>query len=247
MVTLTANIRSYTILFLTILSLLALTITSGCLETPDATPAKVSSDALSEYGWVQVGDVEYETYEEEISGTVIKINTAMITYQDEQLGLEMLEELRNLQNQYNIQTDMQLPLTGSQLITLRLVLPGGFSVPSSVTSRLIDSQIDTMAIQNNIENFRKVGTMEITVNDGSTITANTYAGTIPLGDDANGASIDVMGIIALWPSSDSNIIAIGIVPDGDINLRIGYNEKTVITINGEAEIEEILGLIKTIE
>lgn len=240
------NIRSCTILFLTILSLFALTITSGCLETPDATPAKVSSDTLSEYGWVQAGDVEYETYDEEISGTVIKINAATVMYQDEQLGMEMLEELRNLQNQYNIQADMQLPPTGSQLITLRLVLPGGVSLPSSVTSRLVDSQIDNMAIQNNIENFRKVGTMEITVNDGSTITANTYAGTIALGDD-NAAPIDVMGIITLWPSSNSNIIAIGIVPDGDINVGIGQIEKTVITINGEAEIEEILDLIKTIE
>ena len=237
------NSRLQIITFLTIVSLLALTITSGCLETPDATPAEVSSEALSEYGWVQIGEVAYESQEEEISGTVIKINTAMIMYQDEQLGQDILEELRNLQSQYDVQADVQLPTVGSQLMTLRIVLPGGIGLPSSVTSKLIDSQIANLARDNNIENFKNVGTREITVKDGSTVTANTYSGTIAL----NGASIDVMGIIAPWSSSGSNIFAIGVVPDGDINMEMESIEKTVITIDGNAEIDDLLELIKTIE
>ncbi len=237
------NSRLQIITFLTIVSLLALTITSGCLETPEATPAEVSSEALSKYGWVQIGEVAYESQEEEISGTVIKINTAMIMYQDEQLGQDILEELRNLQSQYDVQADVQLPTVGSQLMTLRIVLPGGIGLPSSVTSKLIDSQIANLARDNNIENFKNVGTREITVKDGSTVTANTYSGTIAL----NGASIDVMGIIAPWSSSGSNIFAIGVVPDGDINMEMESIEKTVITIDGNAEIDDLLELIKTIE
>ena len=237
------NSRLQIITFLTIVSLLALTITSGCLETPDATPAEVSSEALSKYGWVQIGEVAYESQEEEISGTVIKINTAMNMYQDEQLGQDILEELRNLQSQYDVQADVQLPTVGSQLMTLRIVLPGGIGLPSSVTSKLIDSQIANLARDNNIENFKNVGTREITVKDGSTVTANTYSGTIAL----NGASIDVMGIIAPWSSSGSNIFAIGVVPDGDINMEMESIEKTVITIDGNAEIDDLLELIKTIE
>lgn len=237
------NSRLQIITFLTIVSLLALTITSGCLETPEATPAEVSSEALSKYGWVQIGEVAYESQEEEISGTVIKINTAMIMYQDEQLGQDILEELRNLQSQYGVQADVQLPTVGSQLMTLRIVLPGGIGLPSSVTSKLIDSQIANLARDNNIENFKNVGTREITVKDGSTVTANTYSGTIAL----NGASIDVMGIIAPWSSSGSNIFAIGVVPDGDINMEMESIEKTVITIDGNAEIDDLLELIKTIE
>ena len=239
-----ASLRIIT--FLTIVSLLALTITSGCLETPEATPAKVSSEALSEYGWVRIGDVAYESQEEEISGTVIKVNTAMIMYQDEQLGQDMLAELSKLQSQYNVQVDAQLPTVGSQLMTLRVVLPGGIGLPSSATSSLIDSQIDKMARENNIENFKKVGTREITVNDGSVITANTYSGTIALDGDMNGASIDVMVIIAPWSSSGSNIFAIGVVPNGDINLTMRPIEKTIITINGDDEIDEIVEMIKTI-
>ena len=241
------NPRLQIITFLTIVSLLALTITSGCLETPEATPAEVSSEALFEYGWVQIEDVAYTSQEEEISGTVIKVNTAMIMYQDEQLGMDILEELRNLQSQYGVQADVQLPTVGSQLISLRVVLPGGIGLPSSVTSSLIDSQIDTLASQNNIENFKKVGTKEITVKDGSTVTANTYSGTISLNGDMNDAGIDVMGIIAPWSSSGTNIFVIGVVPDGDINLNLGSVEKTLITIDGDAEIEEMLELIKTIE
>ena len=239
-----ASLRIIT--FLTIVSLLALTITSGCLETSEATPAKVSSEALSEYGWVRIGDVAYESQEEEISGTVIKVNTAMIMYQDEQLGQDMLAELSKLQSQYNVQVDAQLPTVGSQLMTLRVVLPGGIGLPSSATSSLIDSQIDKMARENNIENFKKVGTREITVNDGSVITANTYSGTTALDGDVNDATIDVMAIIAPWSSSGSNIFAIGVVPDGDINLTMEPIEKTIITINGDDEIDEIVEMIKTI-
>ena len=241
------NSRLRIITFLTIVSLLALTLTSGCLETPEATPAKVSSEALSEYGWVQSSDVAYESQEEEISGTVIKVNTAMVMYQDEQLGQDILAELRNLQNQYGVQADVQIPTVGSQLITLRVVLPGGIALPSSATASLIDSQIDTLASQNNIENFKKVGTKEITVKDGSTVTANTYSGTIAFNGDMDGASIDVMAIIAPWSSSSTNIFAIGVVPDGDINLKIGPIEQTLITIDGDTEIEGVLELIKTIE
>lgn len=240
------NIRSQIILFLTILSVLALTITSGCLETPDATPAKVSSEALSKYGWVQSGDVIYESQEEEISGKVIKINTAMITYQDEQLSQGILAGLSNLQSQYNIQADVQMPTVGSQLMILRVVLPGGIGLPSSATSRLIDSQIEAMGRDNNIENFMKVGTRKITINDGSVITANTYTGTIVLDGDVNSKTIDIMAIVAPWSSSGSNIFAIGIVPNGDINLIIGTIEKTVITINGDDEIDDIVEMIKTI-
>ena len=241
------NSRLRTIIFLTIVSLFALMITSGCLETSAATPAEVSSEALSEYGWVQADDVTYESQEEEISGTVITVNTAMIRYQDEQLGEEIIAKLWDLQSQYNMQMDVQIPTIGSQLMTLRVVLPGGFALPSGITSSLIDSQIENLAKDNSIENFRKVGTQEITVKDGSSVTANTYAGTVAIDGDMDGASISVMAIVAPWSSSGTNIFAIGIVPDGDINMKMGPIEKTLITIDGNAEIEDMLELIKTIE
>ena len=241
------NARSSTIVLLTILSLLALTITSGCLETPAATPAEVSSEALSKYGWVQADDVTYESQEEEVSGTVITVNTAMIRYQDEQLGEEIFAELRDLLSQYNMQMDEQIPKVGSHLMTIRVVLPGGLALPSGITSSLIDSQIDNLAKENSFENFRKVGTQEITVKDGSSVTANTYAGTVAIDGDMDGASIGVMAIVVPWSSSGSNIFAIGVVPDGDINMNLGPIEQTLITIDGNAEIEDMLELIKTIE
>ena len=239
------NARLRIITFLTILSVLALTITSGCLETPAATPAEVSSEALSEYGWVQADDVTYESKEQDVSGTVITINTAMVWYQNERLGEEIIAELRDLQSQYGLQMDTQMPKIGSSLITFRVVLPGGFALPSGMASSLIDSQIENMAKNNNIENVRKVGTQEITVKDGSSVTATTYAGTAVI--DGDGASIDAMVIVVPWSSAGTNIFAIGLVPDGDINMNLGSIEQTLITIDGDAEIEEILELIKTIE
>ena len=240
-----ASLRLIT--FLTIVSMIALTLTSGCLETPDATPAEVSSEALSKYGWVQADEVTYESQEQEISGTVITINTAMIWYQNERLGEEIIAELQNLFSQYDLQTDVEMPKIGSSLITFRVVLPGGIALPSSMASSLIDSQIENMAKNNNIENVRKVGTQEITVKDGSSVTATTYAGTAVIDGDVDGASIDAMVIVVPWSSAGTNIFAIGIVPDGDINLNLGPVEQTLITIDGEAETEEMLELIKTIE
>ena len=241
------NTSLRTITFLTIVSLLALTITSGCLETPAATPAEVSSEVLSKYGWVQADDVTYESKEQEVSGTVITINTAMIWYQNERLGGEIIAELQNLYSQYNLQMDAQMPQIGSSLITFRVVLPGGFALPSGMASSLIDSQIENMAKNNNIKNVRKVGTQEITVKDGSSVTAATYAGTAVIDGDVDGASIDAMVIVVPWSSAGTNIFAIGLVPDGDINMNFGPVEKTLITIDGNAEIEDMLELIKTIE
>ena len=243
-----ASLRLIT--FLTIVSMLALTITSGCLETPDATPAEVSSEALSKYGWVQADEVTYESKEQEVSGTVITINTAMVWYQNERLGEEIIAEIYALQSEYNMQNmqmDVEMPRIGSSLITFRVVLPGGIALPSSMSASLIDSQIENMAKNNNIKDVRTVGTQEITVKDGSSVTATTYAGTAVIDGDVDGATIDAMVIVVPWSTEGTNIFAIGLVPDGDININLGSVEKTLATIDGDAEIEEIIELIKTIE
>ena len=244
------NSRLRTIIILTIVSLFALMITSGCLETSAATPAEVSSEALSEYGWVQADDVTYESKEQDVSGTVITINTAMVWYQNERLGEEIIAEIYALQSEYNMQNmqmDVEMPRIGSSLITFRVVLPGGIALPSSMSASLIDSQIENMAKNNNIKDVRTVGTQEITVKDGSSVTATTYAGTAVIDGDVDGATIDAMVIVVPWSTEGTNIFAIGLVPDGDININLGSVEKTLATIDGDAEIEEIIELIKTIE
>jgi len=235
--------NTHVLILLTVFSVLALATISGCLETPEAAPARVSSEALSTYGWAQAGDVVYESREQPVSDiTTVTINTATTTYQDEQLVDEIVTQIRDLQYIYDPNTDIEIPRVGSQLITLRIVLPAGIELPASVTSGIIDSQIKSISSQNNIQNFKKVGSTELTIDDGSVATVNTYSGTVPV----DSASIDVVGILALWSSSNSNIIAIGIVPDGDIKLIIGSLEQTIITINGDKELNDVAELIKTI-
>ncbi|MBN2487937.1 MAG: hypothetical protein JXA98_02805 [Methanosarcinaceae archaeon] len=238
------NQGTIAVMFLIIFSVLSLTAISGCLETPEATPARVSSDALSRYGWAQVGEVAYESNEIPISNiTTISINTATTTYQDNELANDIVAQINDFQKSFGINTGIEVPYVGSQLITIRMALPAGIELPSNVTAAIIDSQIENIGSQNNIEDFKKTENRLLAIDDDSVAAVNTYAGTLPM----DGASIDIIGIVALWPSSNTNIIAIGVVPDGEVNLKLGAIEKTLFKVNGDEEIAEVVDLIKTIE
>ena len=83
----------------------SLIVISGCLETPEATPAQISSDALSRYGWAQVGEVVYESNEIPISNiTTISINTATTTYRDNELANYIVAQINDFQKSFGIDT-----------------------------------------------------------------------------------------------------------------------------------------------
>ena len=128
------------------------------------------------------------------------------------------------------------------MITIRIALPAGIELPSNVTDAIIDSQIENIGDQNNIEDFKKTENRLLAIDDDSVAAVKTYAGTLPM----DGASIDIIGIVALWSSSNTNIIAIGVVPDGEIKLKLGAIEQTLFNINGDEEIVEVVELINMI-
>ncbi|WP_292485193.1 DUF6517 family protein [Methanohalobium sp.] len=237
-------VKSLYIYPILILTVILATSVSGCLETPEATPAEVSESALSEYGWENTGSVDYQSYEQSVADYNVSVNTAITTYKDKQLSNQMSGQIKNLQRNQNIdlETDFGTGILGSRLVTINLTLPSGVELPDTVISTIVDTQIEKLTKQANIENFDKKGSEEINISDGSTANADYYVGSIP----ANGFSIDVRGVIASWSTSDSTIITVGAVPEGDIELNIEGENVKLITINGEKEMEEVKALIKSI-
>ncbi|MFP4042911.1 MAG: DUF6517 family protein [Bacteroidales bacterium] len=239
------NIKTPYIYPVIILTILLATSISGCLDTPEAKPAKVDASVLSEYGWEKNGNVSYESYEKSMTGFNVSINTAITTYQDKMLSDQISRQIQNLLtiNNITLNTDSGAEYIGSRLITINITLPAGVEIPDTVMSKIVDTQMEELTNQANIDNFNKRESEKIDISNGSTANVDYYVGSVP----ANGFSIDVRGVIASWSSPDSTIIAIGVVPDGDIKLNIKGDDIKVITINGEKEMDDVTELIKSID
>lgn len=231
-------------ILLTLILALFLATASGCLETPEASPALIDSHELSIYGWEQVGDVTYESHVQEIQNvTELSINIATAMYQDREFTESALQEIQSLQNGHAMDLTANIPIMGPQLITVRITLPAGIELPADVAAEIMNSQMEAVLSQNDVENLMEVGSTEINLNDGSIATTGIYNG--KMGTDTT--SINVSGIISLWSGSNSNTIVIGIVPDGEIALPGRNNGETLLTIDGDQEINEIIEMIKTID
>lgn len=230
-------------MILILLSMVTFTITSGCLETPDVTPASVSADALNEYEWVQAEDVRYDSQELTVANTTLMVSTAKSAYTDERLSNEITSQMQDAMAGLGIEGVMEVPVFSSQMTTMRIMLPAGVTLPSGPITGMIDSLMETVTEANNIQNLSKVGSMEIALNDGSTTTSNTYSGRI----DTDVSSISVMGTLMLWSTPDSTVIVFAIVPDGAFDLKIDTLKRTIATVYGDQEMAEVIEMVRTIK
>lgn len=234
---------SYNIIILILLSVVVFASTSGCLETPVVTPASVSDDVLDEYGWVQVEDVMYDSQELTVANTTLTVSTAKSVYMDERLSNEITTQIQETLADLGAESSMEVPVFSSQMTSMRIVLPAGVTLPSGPITGMIDSLMGSVTEANNIQNFSKVGSRELVLNDGSTTISNIYTGRI----DTGVSSINVMGTMMLWSTSDSNVIVFAIVPDGAIDLKIGSLEQTIATVDGDQAMAEVIEMARTIE
>jgi hypothetical protein len=172
----------------------------------------------------------------------VTINTAIITYQDTRSAQEIAQQMWQLQKQYNIDSGLEMPFMGSQLVTVRLTLPAGIELPTDVASEITNYQIENTISQNDVDELMKTESGQITLDDGSVAVTSIYEGHMSGGRN----SVNITGIAALWSGSHSNTIAIGIIPQGDIDIKVADVEETVLTIDSDKEINEILEMIRTI-
>jgi len=214
---------------------------AGCLETKDAWPVIVNEPVLKEEGWVSAGAVQKQSQTQNVAGATVKTNTAIMNYRDDTLAMNIKGQVQKLTGLTPEQASSASQFT-SQLITMRLVLPGSLSLPSEVMNRIIVSQLEQMSSQNEIRDFHEAGSTKINLTSGKEINAKNYEGYI----DFEGGSLKIRGIIAAWPDSGSNIIVFGVIPGEDIVITPRHGKPVSVIIDGERESIEILKLIQNV-
>lgn len=224
-----------------ILILFLIILLTGCLETKDAWPATVSESAMKEEGWVSAGAVQKQSQTQNMAGATVQINTAVMNYRDDVLAMNITRQVQKLTGITPEQASGASQFT-SQLITMRLVLPGGLSLPSEVMSKIIASQLEQMASQNKIRDFHETGASRITLASGKETNVQNYEGYI----DFEGGSIKIRGIMAAWPDSGSNIIVFGIMPAEDIVITSRQGKPLSVIINGDQESGKMIKMIQTV-
>lgn len=217
-------------------------LTAGCLEAKDAWPALISVSKLQDHGWVQSGDVQMQSLTQEVSGVSIKINMAMMNYRNDSMARGITQKVREIDGLENKDLSM-ISSFSSQLITVRIVLPAGISLPYEVVNSMIKRQLDDIASQNNIKDFHEVDSSGITLLNGIKTEGIRYEGYM----DLEGDRVKIGGVSASWPDSDSTIIVFGVFPEEDINFKKGQYDLLSIKFNGDLEYSEILKLIRNVE
>lgn len=220
-----------------ILSLLA----AGCLETKEAWPATVSDSVLDELEWSSLGNVEKQSQSIDVAGNTVSLNMAIMNYKDDALAEDIAGQVQEISGRAP-EGDTGMSELTSKLITIRLVLPAGISIPSSIVNGLINSQLETMASQNNIKDFHSTGKKVITLSNGDKVDMSIFKGSI--GEDF--ASVDMKGMVASWSDSGSTILVFGVLPDGDIILEPIPGKKVSIKIDSETEVNKMEQLIQNV-
>jgi len=236
---------------LMLLCLIATVLMAGCIETEEAVPATVNQATLDELGWTQSGEIIKDSMTQDVAGVEIIINTAMVTYHDENLMAEIINQLDKMVDAYGSSAyESGEGLFTSQFITFRVALPGGISIPESMLSSIIDSQMQSMTQESDIHSFQEVSRENITLNSGSTVIVKSYEGYIETGDEGI-VSIKVRSVLATWNGDGATTIVIGIIPVDDLVMTLPTDVKSsgtlTIDINKEQEYQNILTLIKNVE
>ena len=223
---------------------------SGCLSTQEAEPALVNQPTIDRMGWVQSDDVKKAHMNQEIGGVEIGINTAMVSYFDKALMMDMNQQVNDKMATKGGSKEIQELQFTSTFTTIRLAFPAGITIPTSLLMEIIELQIENIAQDNNLLNFEEVGTQTVTLSTGSTVKALSYEGYIENNDAITGNG-NVRGIIATWNDDGMTNIVIGIVPAQDLILNVSTQitptGSLTIEINEEQEYQDILTLIQNIE
>jgi hypothetical protein len=232
---------------LIIIFVITIAMVSGCLDTKEAEPAIVDQSTLNELGWIQSGNVQKDSINQEIGGTKVAINTAQMSYYDKVLADDINQQMKDTGRSVSTEEERSI---SSQIITMRLTLPAGITLPNSILAGIMDSLVQKMATENNIKNFHEVDEETVKIRTGTSIKAKSYEGYIE-SENGENLNIGIKGIIASWSSNKSTIIAIGIIPGEDFGLensdQIGIINDAKLDIDKEKEYQEILTLIQNVE
>jgi hypothetical protein len=167
---------------------------------------------------------------------------AIMPYMDDTLAKDIKGQVRKTTTRSLDDNAVTSQLT-SKLTTLRLVLPSGISLPSSIVNSFIDSQIQMIASQNNIQDFHNTGKKSITLANGKNVDVTIFKGRI----SEDFGTADIKGMLSSWSDSGSTIIVFGIMPEADIIIKPEDGETFTIKIDSEKESKKMEKLIQNVK
>lgn len=245
---------------------------TGCTQAKQAWPATIPEDALSSAGWAQQGNVSYQGKDIDVAGMTVGINMAQLSYVDTTLLQQLLEDAQHnasvlIDSEFSLlptstreqlKTQVRSATQGTiakeglvGITTVRVVLPMGVSVPSSIMEQLIDGVVQSLSGQiPNLKSLRKVSEETFTTDTGKQARMSIYEGIV----ESDGMSINFKILAAHWSDEGSTVVAVGYYPYGDLVVPIelsagGTTEKrtlTVASIDDNEMKEKVLSLMKKI-
>ncbi|WP_342304790.1 hypothetical protein [Methanolobus sp. ZRKC5] len=224
--------------------LLIISLSSGCLETPQATPAAIDENALLAYGWSQLS-IEENSLEQTITdSTSIILNSTTVKYHNDRLTADINEQVLDFKESNNLPVSIDIPESlSAQIITYRLSLPSGAKLPTELVSKIMESKIDEMEANNDVTNVEETSTKKLILDDGTETIVKIFSAA----GNSTDSGMRMLGFVTAFENGDTSTIVIGVVPNGEYNIDAGIVNGTLFSIDGNSELDEMLELVSTIE
>jgi len=236
-------IKTINIIFLLIILFLFLP-GSGCLEASSVKPAIIDENALIAYGWSQVS-IEEGSFSQVISSsTTITINSSTVKYRNDRLSKEVNEQILEFKESSKVPIPLEVPQNlSAQIITYRISLPMGITVPERVISRIMEGKINEIEQSNNIENLQDTTTKILVLADGT----ETFVKMFSASGNSTDKGLSMLGFVTAFESEGSSTIVFGLVPNGSYTIDAGPVNGTLFHIDGHSERNQMLQLVSTVE
>lgn len=241
MIPLVLNIKKN---YIVISFVLIISLSSGCLETPQASPASIDENALLAYGWSQIS-IEENSLEQTITdSTSITLNSTTVKYQNDRLRADINKQALDFKEENKLPFSIDVPESlNAQINTYRLSLPSGAKLPTGLVSKIMESKIDEMEANNDVGSVEETSTKKLILNDGTEVIVKIFSAA----GNSTDSGMRILGFVTAFENEDTSTIVMGVVPDGEYNIDAGIINGTLFSIDGNSELDEMLELVSTIE
>ncbi|WP_319507812.1 hypothetical protein [uncultured Methanolobus sp.] len=224
--------------------LFIISLSSGCLETPQATPAAIDENALLAYGWSQVS-IEENSFEQIVTdSTSIVLNSTTVKYHNDRLSEDISKQVSDFQESNNLPISIMLPENlSAQIITYRLSLPSGAKLPTGLVSKIMEKKIAEIEDDGEVENLQETTSRNLTLADGTETMVKVFSAS----GNTTDSGMRMLGFVTAFENEDTSTIVVGLVPDGEYRVEVWPINDTLFSIDGESELDEMLELVSTIE
>ncbi len=230
--------------YIVISFVLIISLSSGCLETPQASPASIDENALLVYGWSQISIEENSLEQTVTDSTSTILSSTTVKYQNDRLRADINKQALDFKEENKLPFSIDVPESlNGQIITYRLSLPSGAKLPTGLVSKIMESKIDEMEANNDVSSVEETSTRKIILNDGTEVIVKIFSAA----GNSTDSGMRILGFVTAFENEDTSTIVMGVVPDGDYKIDAGIVNGTLFSIDGNSELDEMLELVSTIQ